>query len=222
MHFLKRNLFSTCLIGSLLLASGFAYADHPREKERKEHRKEKKVEAHHHTNKKQHKHKTHHKDKKHYHHKAHYYDKKHYHHKRHYHKPKLVVVTPRKRTYHHIHISRPYGHAYYGYGHYHHDHDAFKWLAFTAITLKLLDNLNEHAQREHEAAQIKATTAPVGESITWHTENATGSVVATKEGTDRNGQVCREFQQTVTIGGETEQAYGTACLQQDGNWKIIN
>ena len=144
-------------------------------------------------------------------------------HKRHHrHKPDLIVITPRKRTYHHIHVYRPYGHPYYGYGHYHHDHDAMKWLAFTAITLKLLDNLNEQAQREHEAAQVKATTAPVGQSITWHSEDASGSVVATKEGTDNTGQTCREFQQTVTIGGETEQAYGTACLQQDGNWKIID
>ena len=34
------------------------------------------------------------------------------------------------------------------------------------------------------------------------------------------GQYCREFQQTVTVGGQTQQAFGKACRQPDGNWKI--
>lgn len=138
-----------------------------------------------------------------------------------YKKPNLIVVTPRKRVYHNVTVYRPYGHAYFGYGHHHSDNDAWKWLAFTAITIKLLDNLNEASQREHEAAQVKATTAPVGEQIDWHTDTSSGSVVTTKEGTNKSGLTCREFQQTITIGGETEQAYGTACLQADGAWKIV-
>lgn len=31
---------------------------------------------------------------------------------------------------------------------------------------------------------------------------------------------CREFTQTVTIGGKMQQGYGTACLQPDGSWEI--
>jgi surface antigen len=40
---------------------------------------------------------------------------------------------------------------------------------------------------------------------------------------DERGQYeyCREFQQTVVIGGEREQAYGRACQQPDGDWKIV-
>jgi hypothetical protein len=34
------------------------------------------------------------------------------------------------------------------------------------------------------------------------------------------GQICREFQQTVTIAGRPQQAYGTACRQPDGSWKL--
>jgi hypothetical protein len=33
-------------------------------------------------------------------------------------------------------------------------------------------------------------------------------------------QGCREFDTPVTIGGQQQQAYGTACLQPDGSWKI--
>ena len=103
---------------------------------------------------------------------------------------------------------------------YHDDDDAWKWLAFTAITLKVLDNLNEEQQRQHEAAQVEATTAPVGQPITWDDGNASGSVTTTRQGQDAAGNQCREFQQEVSIAGQAEQAYGTACLQPDGSWKI--
>lgn len=39
--------------------------------------------------------------------------------------------------------------------------------------------------------------------------------------TDTAGQTCREYQQTVTVGGKTELAYGTACREADGSWRII-
>ena len=134
---------------------------------------------------------------------------------------KKVLLVPRKRSVRNVVVIRHHGHAYYGYGHFHHDNDAWKWLAFTAITLKILDNIDEASQRAHEAAQVKATTAEVGEKIDWQTDSASGTVVTTKQGMNNQGQTCREFQQTVTIGGETEQAYGTACLQQDGSWKMV-
>ena len=131
-------------------------------------------------------------------------------------------TTVHSRSYSHrgVVVYRPHGHYYHGYGNYHDDNDAWKWLAFTAITLKVLDNLNEEQQRQHEAAQVEATTAPVGQPITWDDGNASGSVTTTRQGQDAAGNQCREFQQEVTIGGQAEQAYGTACLQPDGSWKI--
>jgi hypothetical protein len=132
-----------------------------------------------------------------------------------------VIIAPRHRSFRNVVIIRPHGHAFIGYGHYHNDNDAWKWLAFTAITMKVLDNINEEAQRKHETAQISATTAQVGEKITWHDNDSSGYVMTTKEGTNSNGLSCREFQQEITVGGNTEQAYGTACLQADGAWKII-
>jgi len=32
---------------------------------------------------------------------------------------------------------------------------------------------------------------------------------------------CREFTLDATIGGNTEEIYGTACRQADGSWKVI-
>ncbi len=131
-----------------------------------------------------------------------------------------TVVHSRSYVHRGVAVYRPHGHYYHGYGHYHDDDDAWKWLAFTAITLKVLDNLNEEQQRQHEAAQVEAATAPVGQPITWDDGNASGSVTTTRQGQDAAGNQCREFQQEVTIGGQAEQAYGTACLQPDGSWKI--
>jgi hypothetical protein len=133
-----------------------------------------------------------------------------------------TVPRGRVRWYRDVVIVRPYGHWYSGYGHYHHDDDAYKWLAFTAITLGLLDYLNEAQQREYEAAQISATTAPIGEPIIWQDGGASGAVIATREGITASGRYCREFQHNVSIGGRTEQAYGTACRNPDGSWEVVS
>jgi len=33
---------------------------------------------------------------------------------------------------------------------------------------------------------------------------------------------CREFTQTVTVGGRLQSGYGTACMQPDGSWQIVS
>jgi len=132
------------------------------------------------------------------------------------------IPSYRIRRHRDIVVIRPYGPLYSGYGFYFRDDDAYKWLAFTAIAVKLLDNLNEQQQREHEAAQIRATTAPIGETIYWEEGNASGHVTPIREGASSSGRYCREFQHEVTIGGKREQAYGTACRQSDGSWEVIS
>lgn len=134
---------------------------------------------------------------------------------------RVVSTVPRTRHYRGTRIVRPYGRPYLGYGFFYADDEAYKWLAFTSITLKILDNVNEEQQRMHEAAQVRATTSEVGETIIWEDGNASGSIKTTRIGTSTSGRQCREFQQTVTIGGKMEQAYGTACQQSDGVWEIV-
>jgi len=129
--------------------------------------------------------------------------------------------APYSRYFRGIRVDRPYGYRYPGYGFYYADTDAYRWLAFTAITLAMFDYISEEQQRLHEEAQIRATMAAVGESIIWQDGNASGSVMTTRVGASTSGRQCREFQQTVTIGGRSEQAYGTACLQPDGAWEIV-
>lgn len=128
----------------------------------------------------------------------------------------------RMRHFQGIPVMRPHGPWYHGYGPYLGDAEAYRWLAFTAITLGILDLLNEQQQRAHEAAQVRATTAPIGQRIVWNDGGAVGAVTATRDGTSSNGEYCREFQQEVTVGGRSERAYGTACRQADGAWKIVS
>ncbi|MFY9288161.1 MAG: glycine zipper 2TM domain-containing protein [Alphaproteobacteria bacterium] len=39
---------------------------------------------------------------------------------------------------------------------------------------------------------------------------------------DDYGSYCREYSQMIRVGGRIRESYGTACLQPDGNWKIVN
>ncbi|WP_298728730.1 RT0821/Lpp0805 family surface protein [uncultured Ferrovibrio sp.] len=75
-----------------------------------------------------------------------------------------------------------------------------------------------------ERASQQATTAPIGQTISWRNPDSgnSGTVTPTREGTAATGEYCREFQQTVTVNNKTEQAYGTACRQPDGSWKIVS
>ncbi len=76
-----------------------------------------------------------------------------------------------------------------------------------------------YAQR----AQSQAVVAPVGQTIAWSNPDSghRGSIVTTRDGQNTaTGEYCREFQQTVQVGGEAQRGYGVACRQSDGSWRI--
>lgn len=84
-------------------------------------------------------------------------------------------------------------------------------------------SMDQVDQMKANQAVVRAQSAPLGESITWNNPDSGnyGTITPTRDGTSSSGQYCREFQQTITIGGQTEQGYGTACRQPDGTWRII-
>ena len=73
-------------------------------------------------------------------------------------------------------------------------------------------------------AQARSHSAPIGQQISWSNPESghSGTITPRREGMDNAGNYCREYQQTVQVGGKTEQAYGTACRQPDGTWKVAN
>jgi hypothetical protein len=84
------------------------------------------------------------------------------------------------RGHHHIHRHGHYGHA-----------AAYDWLAFTAITVKLLDVISESQRQAYASANVRATTAPVGETIYWNREGAQGAITTIRDGTSSAGRYCR-------------------------------
>ena len=84
-------------------------------------------------------------------------------------------------------------------------------------------SLDDVDRMRAEEAQYQATAAPIGETIVWNNPDSGnyGTVTPTRDGTAAGGQYCREFQQTVTIGGRTQQTYGTACREADGTWRVM-
>ena len=62
-----------------------------------------------------------------------------------------------------------------------------------------------------------------GQTSSWRNPDSghSGTLTPTRTFQTASGQPCREYQQTVTIGGRTENAYGTSCRQADGSWKIV-
>ena len=63
-----------------------------------------------------------------------------------------------------------------------------------------------------------------GQTSTWKNPDsgASGTVTPTRTYQSTAGQPCREYQQTVTIGGKTETVTGQACRQADGTWKVVS
>ncbi len=129
---------------------------------------------------------------------------------------------PRSRWYRNVHIYRPWGRPYIGYGFYYRDADAFAFLGLTALSFAAFNAMNEAQQRAHEQAIVDASSAPVGEPIHWNDGNGSGDVTTVREGHTQDGRECREFQQQVTIGGQNQEAYGTACRQPDGSWQVVD
>jgi surface antigen len=65
-------------------------------------------------------------------------------------------------------------------------------------------------------------TAPSGSTGSWSNPDSgnAGTVTPQRTYQTAGGAYCREFSQTVMIGGRTQEAYGTACRQPDGSWQI--
>lgn len=42
-----------------------------------------------------------------------------------------------------------------------------------------------------------------------------------RDGYDSSGHYCREYQQSVVVGGAVRPGYGIACMMPDGSWRIV-
>jgi surface antigen len=87
---------------------------------------------------------------------------------------------------------------------------------------KSLDRADQ--QYMTNTTQSTLESVPSGRSSSWQNPDSgnRGQITPTRTFTNSAGQACREFQQTIVVGGRTENAYGTACRQPDGTWRIVS
>jgi len=74
-----------------------------------------------------------------------------------------------------------------------------------------------------KTAQHAFETAKSGQNVTWkNPDNGHGGTITpTRTYETPQGGYCREYAQTVTVAEQQETAYGTACRQGDGTWKMV-
>ncbi len=87
---------------------------------------------------------------------------------------------------------------------------------------KSLDRADQLAMQR--TTQRTLEFQPSGTVSTWQNpDSGNYGTITPKPGYQTSsGQYCREFQQSITVGGQTQDAFGTACRQPDGTWKVTN
>ena len=77
-----------------------------------------------------------------------------------------------------------------------------------------------YAQR----AEQQAYAAPIGQSISWNNPQSGnyGTVTPIRDGATNSGDYCREYEQTIYVGGRAETGVGVACKRSDGKWEVVS
>lgn len=84
-----------------------------------------------------------------------------------------------------------------------------------------LDNADMAAY--NATTQRAMENAPSGQTLPWRNPDSGNHGTITPQNYYRNeeGDYCREYSQTITVGGKKERAYGRACRQADGTWRVV-
>ncbi len=74
-----------------------------------------------------------------------------------------------------------------------------------------------------QQANQQAYSAPLGQQISWNNPESGnyGTVTPKRDGYSSSGRYCREYEQTIYVGGKQETATGQACQNPDGTWEIV-
>lgn len=85
---------------------------------------------------------------------------------------------------------------------------------------KSLDEADlQYANRSTQSALDQGVS---GQPVAWRNpDSGHEGTITPRPAYRQNDTYCREFTQTITVGGQTQDAYGTACRQPDGSWKIV-
>lgn len=98
----------------------------------------------------------------------------------------------------------------------------FAGLAGAAIGGFVGNRIGSYMDRQDRMNYDRAvTTTPVGKEASWHNSktDATYTVRPVRQYHD-NGRVCRRYKTTILIKGKEREAYGVACKDHQGRWRI--
>jgi len=83
-----------------------------------------------------------------------------------------------------------------------------------------LDDLDRQMLTRTTVGSLETMTS--GKTSTWHNPDSGNRGTVTPMRTyQTNRGYCREYQNTITVGGKQQSGYGTACRQPDGSWELI-
>ncbi|KAJ6645118.1 17 kDa surface antigen [Pseudolycoriella hygida] len=97
-------------------------------------------------------------------------------------------------------------------------------LAGALIGGQIGQTMDDHDRQLAQLSSQKALeTGSSGQSVEWRNPDSGNYGYVTPERAFKNdqGQYCREYTQTVVVGGKQEKAYGKACRKPDGQWEIV-
>jgi surface antigen len=82
----------------------------------------------------------------------------------------------------------------------------------------------DDSARAERAAIVAFDSTPSGQTTIWRNpENGHwGTLTPSRTFRDAEGRYCRDYRQTVTIGGQEHQGIGSACRETGGVWRIMS
>lgn len=85
---------------------------------------------------------------------------------------------------------------------------------------KSLDRADRTYMAQNSQSTLERT--PTGQSTSWRNPDSGHSGTFTPTRTyQEQGRDCREYEQTIYVGGRNETAVGRACRNPDGTWQIV-
>lgn len=74
----------------------------------------------------------------------------------------------------------------------------------------------------NQTSQYALEETKTGQTSSWVNPDSgnKGTITPTRTYQTASNTYCREYTQTITVGGKQEEGFGTACRQPDGSWKI--
>lgn len=111
---------------------------------------------------------------------------------------------------------------------FHGEKNSFAGVLAGALIGGIIGNKIGNYMDEQDKVNMKSAivNTPVNQQASWTSDKSGPNgqpvtyTVRPVRNYQANNEYCREYQTTVTVGGKAQQAYGKACRQPDGSWKI--